>query len=341
MAKDLTNSAIDRQNVLNNTVALPRIREDLGVKALEFEGQFVLTKQMVADFYEVDERTIERCLITNEEELTHNGYKVLTGNSLKEFKLRYDGDINVGMKTARIGIFDFRSFLNVGMLLTTSEKAKQLRAKILDIVIATINEKTGGGTKYINRRDRDYLPAAIQEENYHKNLTDAVKEYVDGHKTFKYAQVMDLIYKAVFCEKAAEYRKLLSLKEKDNVRRTLYAEVLKVVSSFENGIAYDLKLKSQELGRMLTIAEVKDLCLNMAEHPLQKPYVYDARQKMSSRDLAFRDVFHGNIAAYLQAVTPEEFDQFIGNSSIDFDSIMQLPENKKVLEILKQANEDE
>ena len=28
------------------------------------------------------------------------------------------------------------------------------------------------------RRDREYLPAAIQEENYHKNLTDAVKNYV-------------------------------------------------------------------------------------------------------------------------------------------------------------------
>ena len=36
----------------------------------------------------------------------------------------------------------------MGMLLTTSEKAKQLRSMMLDIVIATINEKTGGGTKY-------------------------------------------------------------------------------------------------------------------------------------------------------------------------------------------------
>jgi hypothetical protein len=34
------------------------------------------------------------------------------------------------------------------MLLTTSEKAKQLRNLILDIVIAVANEKTGGGTKY-------------------------------------------------------------------------------------------------------------------------------------------------------------------------------------------------
>ena len=74
MAKDLTTSQLDRQNILNNTVALPRIQEELGVRALEFEGRYVLTKQMVADYYGVDERTIERLLISNEEELKHNGY---------------------------------------------------------------------------------------------------------------------------------------------------------------------------------------------------------------------------------------------------------------------------
>ena len=78
----------------------------------------------------------------------------------------------------------------------------------------------------------------------------------------------------------------------------------------------------------------------MAEHPLQAPYVYDARQKMASRDLAFRDVFHGNIAEYLKAVTPEEFDKFIGSKSLDFDAIMALPENQEVLKILKQAEDE-
>ena len=182
-------------------MALPRIREALDIKPLEFNGQFVLTKQMVADYYEVDVRTIERQLVANEEELVSNGYKVLTGNLLKEFKLQYQTDIDVGQKTKALGIFDFRSFLNIGMLLT-SEKAKWLRSMMLDIVIAVINEKTGGGTKYINRRDRNYVISAVQEENYHKKLTDAIRDYVDGHKTFKYSTIIDMIYKAVFCEKA-------------------------------------------------------------------------------------------------------------------------------------------
>ena len=38
------------------------------------------------------------------------------------------------------------------MLLAESENAKHLRSKMLDIVIETINEKTGGETKYINRK---------------------------------------------------------------------------------------------------------------------------------------------------------------------------------------------
>lgn len=332
MAKDLTTSAIERQNILNNPVALPRIQEALGVKALEFEGKYVLTKQMVADYYGVDIRTISRYIENNQEELEHNGYFLCKGNSLKDFKLRFGKDIDVPTKTTFLGMFDFRSFLNIGMLLTESEKAKIVRTKILDIVIATINEKTGGGTKYINRRDRDYLPAAIQEENYRKNLTDAIKQYVDANSN-KYAIITDMIYKAVFREKAKEYKKLLSLSEKDNLRRTLYAEVLKAVSSFENGAAFEINKKAEEMGP-LTIEEVEKIINELASHPLMEPIVYDARQKMASRDLAFRDVYHGNIAEYLKAVSPEEYEKFICNMSVDFDKL--LDENKAVLDRLKQ-----
>lgn len=333
MAKDLTTSAIERQNILNNMVAMPRIQEDLGVKALEFEGRYVLTKQMVAEYYGVDERTIERFLAANEEELTHNGYFLCKGKSLKEFKLRFASDIDVATKTTVLGLFDFRSFLNIGMLLTVSEKAKYVRTRILDIVIATINEKTGGGTKYINRRDREYLPAAIQEENYRKNFTDAIKQYVDNKSPYKYAQITDMIYKAAFREKAKEYKKLLSLSEKDNLRRTLYAEVLRAVSSFENGAAFEIKKKGEEKG-LLTIEEVEEIIKELAKHPMMEPIIYDARQKMTSRDLVFRDVYHGNIAEYLKAVSPEEYEKFIGSMSVDFDHL--LDENKAVLDRLKQ-----
>jgi hypothetical protein len=144
MAKDLTTSEISRQNILNNPVALPRIREALDIKPLEFNGVLYITKQMAADFYEVDLRTIENCLSANEDELRKNGYSIWKGNSLKSFKLHFAPEIDFGSKITQLGLFDFRSFLNIGMLLTESEKAKWLRSRILDLVIATINEKTGG-----------------------------------------------------------------------------------------------------------------------------------------------------------------------------------------------------
>ncbi len=174
MTHDLTTSAIERQNVLNNNMAIPRIQKILDVEAYHFEGKYYLTKQMVADYYQVDTRTIERYTENNKEELERNGYFLCKGKRLKDFKLQFGPDKNVGAKTTFIALFDFRAFLNIGMLLAESEKAKHVRSTILDIVISTINEKAGGGTKYINWRDKGFLPAAIQEDNYHKNLTSAI-----------------------------------------------------------------------------------------------------------------------------------------------------------------------
>lgn len=131
----------------------------------------------------------------------------------------------------------------------------------------------------------------------------------------------------------------MKLNSKDNVRHTLYAEVLLVISSFENGVGAAIceQYKKNE-GRMLTINEVEHIVEELAEHPMQKPYLNDARTKMASRDFSFREAYHGNIAEYLQAVTPEEFERFIGDRSIDFDHI--LAENKDVLKRLKQAEDE-
>lgn len=337
--KDLTISNIERQNVLNNRLAVSKVQEHLDIEGMLFEEEYRFTKKMVADFYEVEERTIERYLEKHSDELSANGYILCKGKHLKELKLQFAPVINVGSKTTQLGLFNFRSFLDMGMLLTESEKAKKVRSLILDFVITTINEKTGGGTKYINRRDVNYLPAAITEENYRKNLTSAINQYVDGHPTYKYPQITDFIYKAVFKENAKEYREVLKLDSKDNVRHTLYSEVLLVISSFENGVGAAISERFKENGgRLLTIDEVERIVNDLAENPMQKPYLNDARTKMASRDFSFRDAYHGNIADYLQAVTPEEFERFIGEQSIDFDRI--LADNKDVLKRLKQAEDE-
>ena len=46
-------------------------------------------------------------------------------------------------KTTVLGVFDFRAFLNMAMLLSESEKARALRQLMLDIVIDLTPAKEG------------------------------------------------------------------------------------------------------------------------------------------------------------------------------------------------------
>lgn len=92
--KDLTNSNIERQNILNNKFTLKGIQEYIGLTGMYFEGEYKFTKEMLVEFFEVDISTINRYLATYEEELKHNGYILSTDKQLKEFKLQFGHLIN-------------------------------------------------------------------------------------------------------------------------------------------------------------------------------------------------------------------------------------------------------
>lgn len=209
MEKDLTNSKLDRQNILNNEYAIEEIKKAFQIKGVMFENRFRFIKEQVAKFYEVDVRTIERYLEQYNDELIENGYEIIKGKRLKEFMKKYNmevADINAGdiPKTIpALSIFDFRTLLNMGMLLIESERARLVRKMVLDIVIDTINVKTGGETKYINQRDEDFINSWYEEENYRREFTDALKNYVVGGKFLFRIQVLD------------EY---LSRKEKESIK---------------------------------------------------------------------------------------------------------------------------
>ena len=57
MTKDLTISNIERQNILNNRLAIESVAEQLSVPGMLFEGEYRFTKSMVAEYYEVDHVT--------------------------------------------------------------------------------------------------------------------------------------------------------------------------------------------------------------------------------------------------------------------------------------------
>ena len=85
---------------------------------------------------------------------------------------------------------------------------------ILDIVINTINQRTGGGTKYTNQRDEVFIQSAFIEEKYRVQFTDALRDCV-AMGNFKYA---------------------------------IYTEVLDLIASYERGFADALQRACKEKG---------------------------------------------------------------------------------------------
>ena len=338
MDKNLTSSPVDRQNILNNTYALREIERATRIKGIPFEGKTVVLKEQVAAFFEVTLRTIENYLGKYSVELAQNGYEVLKGNRLKNLKLSIsepgvpETDFGNITKAPQLGVFDFRAFLNLAMLITESERAQLLRQMMLDIVIDTINQRTGGGTKYINQRDEGFLIAWFQGENYRRQFTDALKKYVDMGN-FKYPLYTNKIYISIFREKAREYRKILRLQQTDTVRDTMYAEVLDLVASYEYGFAETLRGESEKKGRELTSWEVDALFCQFETQPHWKPLIESARNKMASRDMAFRDALHRRLEEYVSPVRTEDFERFLGEKSKDLQE--RLEEAKDVMKRLK------
>ena len=339
MAKDLTNSKIDRQNILNNNYAINEIEKACNIEGIFFEDKIAFTKEQVAQFYEIDIRTLERYLEIYNEEFKSNGYDILKGKRLKDFMKEYNEkvtDINVGELAASIpslAIFDFRAFLNVGMLLVESEKAKIIRQNILDIVIDTINVKTGGATKYINQRDADFLNSWFDEENYRREFTDALNSYV-AMGNIKYAIYTDKIYESIFREKASEYRNILKLEKKDKTRDTFYSEVLDLIASYETGLAEVITNKFNKLGRQLTPYETDELFSDFEKQSLYKPLINKVRIKMASRDFAFRDALHIKLQDYITPLETNEYERFLGEKSEELKE--RLEEAKDVFERLKE-----
>ena len=220
------------------------------------------------------------------------------------------------------------------MLMTESQIAKMIRGKILDIVLDVMAQKTGGHTKYINQREEEYLPASYKEYSYRQEFTNALDFYLDMGK-YKYAKYTDKIYKIVFLENAKEYKKILDLKKRDRLRDTLYSEVLNIIASIENGIAQDMKKEFEKLGRKLTPKELDELFKRAEDNPYLKPIIEDARVKMASRDLCFRDALHEKLENYIQSVPKSDFDKFLGETSKSLEERLSNPETLAVLKRLK------
>ena len=354
---DLTNSAIDRQNILNNSEVVSYLVQHIGTTGMMFENEYKYTPRMVCDYFGITPTTLRTCVAANLAELQQNGYKVVSGKAYKEFLTNFGNlltiddddlahhlDTDDGQPAAyssskpnkAIALFNFRSILNLGMLLTEGERAKDLRSATLDIAIDILNKKLGGTTKYVNQREEPYLVAALREPVYRKEFTDALAKYLDMGAE-KYAHYTDAIYNAIFRGNAAEYRAVLKLDKKDKTRSTMYSEILRLIASFEVGIADAMRERKEELGRMLQPNELDTIVAKFAAQRAWQPQIDDARNKMASRDNAFRGAIHEPLKEYITAVSATDYENFLGESSKDL--LTRIDESPELLEVFKRLKD--
>lgn len=131
-SKELRESMIDQVGVLEKV-------KDL---LLLGNSEYATVKQ-VADYYEVSLETIQSLVKNNREELTSNGLYNLTGKETKELLAmssyniaNFKGYFTVDgqkMNNRNNLLFQKRTILNVGMLLTESKVAEEVRRRLLDI----------------------------------------------------------------------------------------------------------------------------------------------------------------------------------------------------------------
>lgn len=106
------------------------------VKALSLlpDGTHVTTR-MVANYFEVTERVINRLMQRHRDELTNNGMRVLRGAELHAFKRDTLSLFPTDLPQPRsnLTLYTRRTVLNVAMLLRDSVVARQVRTYLLDV----------------------------------------------------------------------------------------------------------------------------------------------------------------------------------------------------------------
>lgn len=329
MPKDLIHSQVDRQNILNNSYAIEQIQKELPLTGYLWQAEIVFTIDSVSNIFDVDTRTIQRIIEANRDELAQNGFRILSGDTLSAFR---ESGYKISPLIRNLSLFTIRSVLDIAMLLTTSERAKEIRQKILDITMNVLQSRTNGNTQFINQRDPNFLEISYQNETGRKNFTNALNSYVDMG-LYKYEFFTNKVYQCIFLEKAKEYQRVLRLSTRTKLRDTMYTEVLLCITAVERGAAYELEKKYKELNRKLTKEEASLVIQSLSEHPSTKTFIEQARTKMASRDLSFRDAEHKKLQNYITSVDPDDFERFLGNKSKSLEQ--QIREHRAIFLRLK------
>lgn len=166
-------SMVDNYDLRNELIARTEVLDKVK-KLLLIPEMNCMTIRQVADYYEVDIDTINRCCQRNRTEIVGDGVANKTPKVFKDLLTEQDVqlvqnrtnlviqiDDNTRLEIPNRGIkcFSKRAILRIGMLLRDSKIAQEVRTQLLNIVEHTAEEKPELLTQDID--DEEKLQAAI------------------------------------------------------------------------------------------------------------------------------------------------------------------------------------
>ena len=229
----------ENYDILDKIKAIPYLTKDM-----------VLSVEQVSNYYEVSKKAINTLIERHRDELEEDGIMVLKGEDLKDFKqsvccLHGEDTKIISPKTTVLTIVTKRAMLRIGMLLTTSMVAKQVRTHLLNCEEQVSQEKQ----IWLARREAGIIDR--------KRMTTAIANYVPDspNKKFAYPNYTNMIYKVLFGKSAKQLKDERGYDKNEKLRDSFTGEELRLVDESETivtalvtlGFGYDYIKQQLEL----------------------------------------------------------------------------------------------
>lgn len=224
-SKSIRNTTLDTvdYDFLDKIKVIPYLTKDM-----------VLTIDQIANYYEVTVEAVSTVIKRNRSEFESDGMAILKGEELKKFleeiclaqnelcKVQSEPYKNPN-KIRHITLLTKRSLLRMGMILTNSGVATQVRDYLLNIEERTkIDTKSWAIQREVGKIER-------------ARMTSAISRYVPDspHKRFAYPNYTNMVYRTVFHKDAKTMKEERGAKDNDSLRDMLSTDELEKVEEVE------------------------------------------------------------------------------------------------------------
>ena len=246
---DLIENKTIREKMIGNVSVLEKVKDLLLLGDSEFA-----TLQQVAEYYEVSKQAIESIKNRNKEELINNGMKTFSNKEIKALNIQ---DECFKIPNRGMILFNKRAILNVGMLLTDSPIAKQVRTLLLDNheQLNNIHKKLDNGEE-ITKEDIDksnplyFVNREKELRKQEKDLNISLAEAINTGDMNKYM--------AIDCQKNKIKEDLIALEKEKNELNKPKVEGYDVFINTDNLLSWDTVAKNLGIGRNTLLKTLRE-----------------------------------------------------------------------------------